>query len=98
MTAAGPVVYDSRGGLDLRQIADSGQCFRLKEYEKDKFVAVTGDHAVDIRRRCGPEEFRTVWAPYFDLDTDYGAFKARMRGDPFLRDALQDGGGIRILR
>lgn len=105
ITADGPVVYDPRGGLDLRQIADSGQCFRLKEYDKGKFIAVTGGHAVDIHCRgnayafwCGPEEFQTVWAPYFDLDTDYGAFKARMRGDPFLRDAVREGGGIRILR
>lgn len=99
------VVYDSRGELDLRQIADSGQCFRLKEYEEDKFVAVTGRHAVDIRRRgdiytfrCGAREFRGVWAPYFDLETDYKAFKTRMRGDPFLEEALREGGGIRILR
>ena len=64
MTAAAdkPVVYDSHGELDLRQIADSGQCFRLKEYEKDRFLAVTGAHAVDIRRQgnvytfcCGSE-------------------------------------------
>lgn len=99
------IVYDSRGELDLRQIAGSGQCFRLKEYEKDKFAAVTGVHAVDIHRQgnvytfwCGSKEFHTVWAPYFDLETDYRAFKARMRDDPFLRDAIQEGGGIRILR
>ena len=100
-----PVVYDLPGELDLRQIADSGQCFRLKEYEKDKFIAVTGVHAVDIHCQgnvhtfcCSSKEFRTVWVPYFDLGTDYKAFKARMRNDLFLQDAIQEGGGIRILR
>lgn len=99
------VVYDSQGELNLRQIADSGQCFRLKEYDTDKFIAVTGSHAIDIHRRgdvyifwCDTEEFQKVWAPYFDLDTDYKAFKAQMQDDPFLREALNSGGGIRILR
>ena len=98
-------VYDSQGELDLRQIANSGQCFRLKEYTTDKFIAVTGSHAVDIHRRgdvyifwCSTEEFQAVWAPYFDLDTDYKDFKSKMQDDPFLQEALKTGGGIRILR
>ena len=36
-------VYDSQGELDLRQIANSGQCFRLREYATDKFVAVSAE-------------------------------------------------------
>lgn len=99
------VVYDSQGELDLRQIANSGQCFRLKEYDTDKFVAVTGSHAVDIHRRgdvyifwCNPQEFQAVWVPYFDLETDYKVFKAQMQDDPFLLEALKTGGGIRILQ
>lgn len=99
------VVYDSQGELNLRQIADSGQCFRLKEYDADKFIAVTGSHAVDIHRRgdvyifwCDTNEFQEVWTPYFDLDTDYRTFKAQMQDDLFLQEALSSGGGIRILR
>lgn len=98
-------VYDSQGELDLRQISNSGQCFRLKEYDTDKFVAVTGSHAVDIHRRgdiyifwCRPEEFQAVWMPYFDLETDYKVFKTQMQDDPFLQEAIKKGGGIRILR
>jgi len=105
VTQANFVVYDSQGELDLRQIADSGQCFRLKEYSGNKFIAVTGSHVVDIHRRghtyifwCSPEEFQAVWVPYFDLNTDYKAFKEQMRNDPFLCEALNESGGIRILR
>lgn len=101
----GSVIYNSHGELDLKQIADSGQCFRLQEYDKDKFIAVTGTHAVDIHRRndryvfyCDREEFQTVWTPYFDLNTDYRIFKAQMQDDPFLRAAVAEGNGIRILR
>lgn len=98
-------VLRDRGALDLKQIEDSGQCFRLQEYADGKFIAITGAHAVDIHSRgdsyvfrCPEDEFRGVWAPYFDMDTDYGAFQARMGDDSFLRAAIQAGGGIRILR
>lgn len=99
------VICKSQGELDLRQIASSGQCFRLKEYEKDKFIAVTGSYVVDIHRCedayifwCDIEEYLKVWVPYFDLDTDYHTFKAQMQDDPFLRAAIAEGNGIRILR
>lgn len=99
------IICDLQGRMNLRQIADSGQCFRLKEYTNDRFIAVTGSHAVSIHRHgdtyifwCDVEEFRNVWEPYFDLKTDYEPFKAQMQDDPFLREALEDGGGIRILR
>lgn len=99
------VTYFSQGELNLRQIANSGQCFRLKEYEKNKFIAITGKHAVDIHCDgpvhtfwCESEEFQTIWKPYFDLDTDYKVFKAKMQDDPFLRVAICEGKGIRILR
>lgn len=105
MTEAKFVIYDSHGELDLRQIADSGQCFRLKEYAEEKFVAVTGHYAVAIHRWgdlytfwCDLEEFQAVWVPYFDLETDYKAFKSQMQDDQFLREAVKSGGGIRILR
>lgn len=105
MTESKFVVYDSQYELNLRQIADSGQCFRLREYDNDKFVAVTGSYAVDIHHSdgiyifmCDMDEFRRVWSPYFDLETDYKAFKAQMQDDPFLRDATEKCGGVRILR
>lgn len=93
--------------FSLWQISESGQCFRLREYEKNKFVAITGRHAVDIhqiensfdyRFFCSANEFYSVWTPYFDLDTDYLAFQNQMKDDPFLCAAIGEGGGIRILR
>lgn len=98
------ITYDPQGEMDLRQIADSGQCFRIREYDADKFVAITGPYAVNIHRyddtyifECSAEEFSTVWTPYFDLETDYGVFKSQMQNDSFLQEALQESGGIRIL-
>lgn len=99
------VLFTPTSAFDLRQIADSGQCFRIDEYEDNEFIAVTGAHAVSIHQdgdsywfRCTEQEFQDVWRPYFDLDTDYAAFQALMLDDPFLRSAIEAGGGIRILR
>lgn len=99
------VLFTPTSAFDLRQIADSGQCFRINEYEQNEFIVITGSHAVSIHQdgdsywfRCTDQEFQEVWSPYFDLDTDYSAFQARMMDDPFLRSAIETGGGIRILQ
>lgn len=99
------VLFTPANTFDLRQIADSGQCFRISEYEGNEFIVATGAHAVSIHQdgdsywfRCTEQEFQDVWRPYFDLDTDYAAFQALMMDDPFLRSAIEAGGGIRILR
>lgn len=95
----------THGTFDLKQIADSGQCFRLTPLNSGGYVAVTRDHFVKITPdknggyvfHCSPEDFRSVWIDYFDLDTDYEAYQEKMSGDPFLRKAIAAGGGIRIL-
>lgn len=99
------ILFRTNSTFNLRQIADSGQCFRISEYEGNEFIAVTGTHAVSIHQdgdsywfRCTAQEFQDVWQPYFDLDTDYTAFQDQMMEDPFLRSAIEAGGGIRILR
>ena len=90
--------------FSLAQICQSGQCFRISEYEDNEFIAATGTHAVSIHQdgdsywfRCTEQEFQDVWRPYFDLDTDYSTFQSLMMDDPFLRSAIEAGGGIRIL-
>lgn len=91
--------------FDVAQIAASGQCFRLTELPSGGYVAVTGQHMVKITSytegycfHCSFSDFRDVWVPYFDLTVDYEAYQQKMCDDPFLRDAIASGGGIRILR
>lgn len=94
------------GTFDLKQIADSGQCFRLTPLQGGGYVAVTKDHLVKIVPHkeggyvfhCPFEDFRDVWIDYFDLEADYAAYQEKMSGDPFLQKAIAAGGGIRILR
>lgn len=92
--------------FDLKQIADSGQCFRLTALQDGGYVAITGMKLVKITPgtnggyvfHCPYDEFRDVWMPYFDLSADYEAYQQKMAGDPFLREAIAAGGGIRILK
>lgn len=90
--------------FDVAQIAASGQCFRLTELPSGGYVTVTGKHMVRITPHtggycfhCSFNDFRDVWVPYFDLAVDYGVYQQKMCNDPFLRDAIASGGGIRIL-
>ena len=90
--------------LDIRQIAASGQCFRMRESDGGlcicaadrRVTAHRGDGILQLD--CGPEE-EAFWSSYFDLDTDYGAFVSAIDpGDGYLKAAADFGSGIRILR
>lgn len=91
--------------FDLKQIAESGQCFRLTALD-DGYIAVTGTKMVKITHcaeggyifHCSYDDFLKVWVPYFDLAADYEEYQQRMAEDPFLQKAIAAGGGIRILR
>ena len=93
--------------FDLRKIADSGQSFRLRETAPGEFEVVARDRVLRMLDRgasryafsCGEDEFRAIWVPYFDLETDYGAFcRLAPPSDRFLSRALRFGDGLRILR
>ncbi len=96
-----------RTNLDLAQICQSGQCFRMTERENGRFTVIAGNHFLEMeqcgeecRFYCGEEEeFETFWKPYFDLDVDYSAYIAQINPrDAYLQSAAQLGAGIRILR
>lgn len=92
--------------LDLGQIARSGQCFRMNDIGEGRFSLIASGRYIELWQRgdtlycdCEEDEWEAVWRPYFDLDTDYGAFKRAVSPrDKYLQNAIQVGGGIRILR
>ena len=92
--------------FDLKQIADSGQCFRmLPAEEANTYTVISGPHFLKAAQDgqtvtffCEPEEL-PFWERYFDLDTDYDAFrKAINPRDAYLKQAADFGQGVRILR
>lgn len=91
--------------FDLGQIAASGQCFRIYETEPGRFSVTAAGRYVEAEQEgdrfrffCDEEEFDQFWFHYFDLETDYGRFIARIsKRDRYLLQAAFAGGGIRIL-
>ena len=91
--------------FDLKQIAASGQCFRLRETAPGRFSAVSGEKALTVVQEgncfsfhCSQEDF-PFWENYFDLHTDYGKVQEMISPkDPYLMAAARFGSGIRILR
>lgn len=95
-------------------IMNSGQVFRMKRETKgadgmpDTYSACSGDNDIYFylnRKKdtwdfvCEENQWE-FWQRYFDFDTDYIAFnnKIRSSNDKFLKDALKDSFGMRILR
>lgn len=96
-----------RDDFDLQKIAACGQCFRAKPLAGGVWRFLTGRHVLYIKKladglydvSCGEADWQAVWAPYFDLARDYGALRAQADGGcPFVRDAVQCGCGLRVLR
>lgn len=98
--------FISKQDFNLEKIADSGQCFRLNQLEPGRFRLTARDRCMELTERadawaldCPAVEFDTLWRSYFDLNTDYAAFRAAVpEKDVYLTAAAKFGTGIRILR
>ena len=92
--------------FNIRKIAESGQCFRIKPTQDSGFALVAhgrvlrlGDTPECVALDCSQAEFDAVWRDYFDLATDYAEIRAQADpGDAFLKRACDYGAGIRMLR
>lgn len=92
--------------LDLDQIYESGQCFRWRRIEPGLYVIPSSGRCVQARQvetgidiSCDEWEFTTFWRSYFDVDTDYEGWRARIDPeDTYLCRAAEYGKGMRILR
>lgn len=93
--------------LDVKQIADSGQCFRWYKIDEYKYKIFHLQYSVIVSQKddnlyfdCSQDEFHNVWKSYFDLDTDYSFIinNANTYYDNYLLDAISFASGMRILR
>jgi len=95
--------------IDLREIANSGQCFRWRDAGDGKYLVIAGnkftymqvyekdgEYFLDID--CNKNEFESFWKEYLDLNTSYTEIQDRiMKKDKFLKLAADNRAGIRIL-
>ena len=91
--------------FDLEQTAESGQCFRWRKLDNNKYLIPAYGRCVTVSQvgnrfemSCDEEEFEKVWSYYFDLQTNYSDIIKRIdKKDSFLAEAAEYGRGIRIL-
>lgn len=97
----------NNSNFDLKQIAESGQCFRWKKiFENAYLVPAFGKCLIIVKNNdsiilsCDEEEFNSIWKDYFDLDRDYSKIgkKILKSNDNHLKDSYKLGSGIRILK
>lgn len=93
--------------FDIKQIAESGQCFRWKVLSDTAAEIIAYDRLLHIEKKesklrldSSEEDFKNIWQQYFDLDTDYSQVERLIAdsGDAHLKKAYSHGSGIRILR
>ena len=92
--------------FDIRKIAESGQCFRLRRGRHEEYTLIALNRVLRIRQAdegcildCEQAEYASLWRDYFDMGTDYAAIRAAADPeDAFLQRACVYGQGIRMLR
>lgn len=98
-------IFIKNNYINLKQIAESGQCFRWKKICPGRYFVISAGQAAcffqektGIRILCR-EKDEEYFRRYLDLDTDYGKVIEQIdEKDDFLIGAAQMGRGIRILR
>ena len=98
--------------FDLARIAESGQCFRVKEIQPGLFRFISLNHVLYIKKvdenfyecSCDNVEWERFWKLYFDLETNYaeirehlGHFATEKTFEDFVVKAMEFSKGIRIL-
>ena len=96
--------------LDLKQIAESGQCFRMNPLDRDRlpqeadygYRIISRGKLLDIWQKgqeltfdCAGEDL-DFWLDYFDIAADM--INSVAPGNTYLAEAAQAGKGIRILK
>lgn len=85
----------------IKETLDCGQLFRYKEKDgvysvisKDKRAFISQSEQDIILETDDKAYFEN----YFDLNTDYGKIKERLKDKPLMKEAVSFAGGIRILK
>ena len=92
--------------FSVKQIAQSGQCFRMNEIKPGFFQVIAYGKRLVLEQEgrrvtfhCEEKEYKNLWRRYFDLETNYRYYIDHIDPeDPYLTAAVKVGGGIRILR
>ena len=92
-----------RDDFDLEKIAQSGQCFRIRQLPGGMYRFISGRHILYIRPagkiQFQVSEWNDFWEEYFDMHRSYEAVRRSSIGcGDYMERAAAAGAGIRILR
>ena len=94
-------------GFSPNVISNSGQCFRMEEYDKNKYEVVAFEKVLRINELshnefdfdCDSKEFDDIWISYFDIERNYTDELIFIdKDDTYLKNAVKFGYGMKILR
>ncbi len=89
--------------FELADTFECGQCFRWNKVAENTYLGVVGNNVIRVTKKdgvfdieCSDSDFINN---YFDFGRDYSALKSEISSiDNILHDAVNNGGGIRLLK
>lgn len=101
----GIVIKDVRN-FELPHIFECGQCFRWYKEKENSYIGVAYGKVIEVEKvnndvilyNATEEDFKDIWAEYFDLYRDYGEIKNILSKDDILAKSVKFGHGIRLLK
>ena len=99
-------IIDLPNDFNLEHIFDSGQAFRWEKEIDGSYTGIAFSKVLNIKevdnklifRNSSKEDFINIWKNYFDLNTNYGEIKNEISIDETMKEAINFGYGIRILK
>ena len=99
------IVIRNTRDFNIKQIFESGQCFRWKKEKENSYIGVAFGKVIEVCQdgntitvyNTNEEDFKNIWFKYFDLDRDYSSIKNKLSKDNLLKTAVEYGYGIRLL-
>lgn len=93
------------GEINLPLTLDCGQAFRWEKEEDNVFRAVAYGKETAVKRTengllfidTPKDEVESIWADYFDLNTDHKKILERLSQDSFLEESIRNFGTLHIL-
>lgn len=100
------VIIKEVKNFELPHIFDCGQCFRWDRTERDTYIGIAFGKIIEVEKKddnviihnSSLDDFNNIWREYFDLDRDYSKIKDEFITDPLLKQAVEFGYGIRLLK
>lgn len=77
----------------------------MSEIETGIYAVIAFDSYIEISQRedeliltCTEDEFNNLWQEYLGLNDDYDSIESLIKDDSYMKDAMEYGYGIRILK